>query len=349
MYLDYKKGKGAQINTKNPFRSQEINYDIDPYDGTLEPKPTTRVYLENPKKLVNKVSSPDLGMMFSANPYQGCEHGCSYCYARNTHEYWGFSAGLDFESNIIVKKNAPSLLEKYLLKKDYKVRPISFSGNTDCYQPIEKKLQITRKCLEVCAKYRHPVGIITKNQLIQRDFDLLKNLAQDNLVHVYFSINTVDEKLRSVMEPRTASANAKLKVLEKFSSAQIPCGVMIAPIIPGLNHHEIPCIMQQIANAGALSVGYTVVRLNGRVKEIFKDWLDKNFPTKAAKVWNQIAELHGGQQNDNEWGRRVHGEGPIAHAISCLFKISKRRFMHDRKIPAYNLDSFRKGGSLTLF
>ena len=304
---------------------------------------------EHAKKIVNEVKSPDLSMMYSMNPYQGCEHGCIYCYARNTHEYYGFSAGLDFESKIIVKKNAPALLEKHLLHKSWNAVPIMLSGNTDCYQPQERKFQITRGMLKVLAQYRHPVGIITKNSLITRDLDLLKDLASDNLVHVYLSITTLNEELRRMLEPRTASAIKRLKTLEELSKAGIPTGVMNAPIIPGLNHHEIPEILKAAADHGAMSCGMTVVRLNGSIGKIFEDWLRKNFPDRFDKVWNQISSFHGGTVNDSQFGRRMAGEGNIAEAIHQLFRAARKKYFANRSIPPYNLTKFRKGGTLSLF
>jgi DNA repair photolyase len=347
---DYFKGRGAQIRSANRF--QKAQYVTDHIEGLDEPllsAPTTQIFYEQPKKIVNKVTSPDLSLMYSANPYQGCEHGCIYCYARNSHEYWGFSAGTDFESKIIVKKNAPQLLEKFILHQDWNPVPISLSGNTDCYQPLERKMEITRNMLKVFARYRHPLGMITKNSLVLRDIDLLKDLAQDNLVHVYISITTLNEELRRVMEPRTASGLKRLKTVEELSKAGIPVGIMNAPIIPGLNHHEIPQILKAAADHGALTAGMTVVRLNGAIGKIFEDWLRKNFPDRFDKVWNQICELHGGSVNDSQFGRRMSGDGEYARTINQLFTTSKKRFFAGKSMPAINLTKFRKGGNLSLF
>lgn len=347
---DYFKGRGAQIRSENKFlKAQYVTEHIEGLDEPLFSAPTTQIFYENPKKIVNKVTSPDLGMMYSTNPYQGCEHGCIYCYARNTHEYWGFSAGLDFESKIIVKKNAPQLLEKFILHPAWNPVPISVSGNTDCYQPMERKMEITRNMLKVFARYRHPLGMITKNSLVLRDLDLLKDLAQDNLVHVYISITTLDEELRRTMEPRTASAVKRLQTVEALAKAGVPVGVMNAPIIPGLNHHEIPKVLKAAADHGALSAGMTVVRLNGSIGKIFEDWLRKNFPDRFDKVWNQICNLHGGSVNDSEFGRRMTGEGNFAEAIHQLFRTSKKKFFAGRSMPPIDLTKFRKGGNLSLF
>lgn len=350
MEEDYFKGRGAQIKTGNKFlKAQYVTEHVEGLDEPLFAAPSTQIFYDNPKTIVNKVTSPDLGMMYSTNPYQGCEHGCIYCYARNTHEYYGFNAGLDFESKIIVKKTAPQLLEKFLLHSTWQPVPISVSGNTDCYQPLERKMEITRGMLKVFARYRHPVGMITKNGLILRDLDLLKDLAQDNLVHVYISITTLDESLRSVMEPRTASAIKRLKTVEVLSKAGVPVGIMNAPIIPGLNHHEIPSILKAAADHGALNAGMTVVRLNGSIGKIFEDWLRKNFPDRFEKVWHQICEMHGGNVNDSEFGRRMSGEGNFAQAIHQLFKVSKKKYFGEKRMPPMDLTKFRKGGNLSLF
>ncbi|MBY0425304.1 MAG: radical SAM protein, partial [Cytophagales bacterium] len=229
----YQKGRGSQINTENRFDSNHISSKwTDGIDERLEVASNTQFFIESPKKILNKVLGDDLPMDYSLNPYQGCEHGCIYCYARNTHEYWGYSAGLDFESKIMVKKNAPELLERAFLHKNWKPKAISLSGNTDCYQPAERQFKLTRSLLEVCLRYRNPVGIITKNALILRDLDIIGDLAKNHLVHVYVSITSLDENLRLLMEPRTVTGNQRLKIISKLSEAGVPVGVMTAPIIP---------------------------------------------------------------------------------------------------------------------
>ena len=241
---NYFKGRGSQVNTQNPFQKQTyVTEHKEVLDEELYSNGKTHYFFETPKKIINKVKSPDVYSEYSMNPYQGCEHGCIYCYARNSHEYWGFSAGLDFERKIIIKQNAPELLEKQLMNKNWKVSPIMFSGNTDCYQPIEKKLEMTRKMLKVLLKFKQPVGMITKNSLILRDIDLLSEMAKLKLVHVMVSITSLKEDLRLAMEPRTTTAKQRLKVIEELNKAGIPAGVMTAPIIPGLNSEEIPSII----------------------------------------------------------------------------------------------------------
>jgi len=346
----YFKGRGSQIKTENKFlASHYVTDHIEGLDELLLNNPVTQVFTETAKKVINKVNSPDLGMMYSANPYQGCEHGCVYCYARNTHEYYGFSAGLDFESKIIVKKNAPELLEQELLQRSWQPAPIMLSGNTDCYQPQERIYQLTRKMLQVFARYRHPVSLITKNSLITRDIDILKDLASENLVHVMISITTLDEDLRRLLEPRTASAVKRLKTIEALAQANVPVGVMNAPIIPGLNHHEIPRIIKAAADHGALTAGMTVVRLNGSIAILFKDWLSKNFPDRFEKVWNQLRDLHGGTVSDSRFGTRMSGEGNLADVIHQLYRSAKTKYLAGRSVPPYDLTRFRKGGNLRLF
>lgn len=349
--MDYLRGKGAQINVANKYAKQRIETtDFDALDEELlDSKSSVEIFTEMPKKIISTNKSPDIGMSASINPYQGCEHGCVYCYARNSHQYWGFSAGLDFETKLIIKPDAPQLLENEFLKASYKPRTIMLSGNTDCYQPIERKYELTRRLLMIFNKYQHPVGIITKNALVTRDIDILKELSKNNLVQVIFSITSLDEKLRQKLEPRTASARKKLKAMEALAKENVPVGVMNAPIIPGLNHHETPEILKQAANAGASFASYTVVRLNGQIAEIFHDWLIKNYPDREGKVWNQVQGLHGGNVNDTEYGRRIKGDGKISEVIRKLFEVSKRKYFGEKKFQPLETSHFRKGGSYSLF
>ena len=287
--------------------------------------------------------------MHSINPYQGCEHGCSYCYARNSHNYWGFSSGLDFESRIIVKKEAPTILDDYLSRYQGPVTPILLSGNTDCYQPAERKFELTRALLKVLYKYRYPVSIISKNSLMLRDVDILSQLAKEQLLRVFISITTLDESLRSKMEPRTAAAGKRLQLIQRLSNEGVPVGVMNAPIIPGLTDHEIPSILEQAADMGALTAGYAIVRLNGTIARIYEDWIRKSFPLRADKVLNQIAACHDGQLNDSQWHRRQKGDGNLAEIISQVFKNALRKYFIDRTMPAQDKTKFRRGGNYSLF
>ncbi len=331
-------GRGAQRQVHNRFFEHQHEI-LDEYlnfceaEGETADKNKTKYIDVFPKTFVNKVTSPDVGMEYSANPYQGCEHGCVYCYARNTHEYWGYGAGLDFERNILVKKNAPELLEDQLKSKSWNPKTIVFSGNTDCYQPIERKLQITRKCLQIMLKWKHPVGIITKNSLVLRDLDILKELATLNLVRVHISITSLSEDTRRLLEPRTASIKNRLKVVEVLSENKVPVFVMMAPIIPSLNSHEIIPLVKKVSALGASDVYYTMVRLNGQIGEIFTDWARKTIPDKAERILNQISETHGGTLNDSRFKTRMRGEGVIADQVKTTMSLAKKRFLEKKKLP----------------
>ena len=350
------KGRGAQLNVANRFDAQDhelredfLNYCV--LEGE-EPRSNKTVLIDTyPQTIINKVTSPDLRMGYSLNPYQGCEHGCVYCYARNSHEYWGYSAGLDFEQKILVKKNAVELLEKKLQSSRWEATPIVLSGNTDCYQPIEKQLGITRQLLKTFLKYRHPVGIITKNALIQRDLDILKELSADNLVQVHISITSLDEEVRRLLEPRTASVKKRLETVERLSTANIPVHIMMAPIIPGINSHEILPLVKAVAERGALGVSYTMVRLNGAIGGIFSDWIRKTMPDRAEKVLHQIMECHGGSLNDSQFGRRMKGAGKIAEQVEQQFRIARKKFLAGRSMPQLNCGMHRqfKDGQMKLF
>lgn len=353
----YKKGRGAQINTHNKFEKHTYQAEgeyleflrVNGEDTSLEQK--TQFIEVYPKTIVNQVKSPDVGMEWSMNPYQGCEHGCTYCYARNSHEYWGYSAGSEFEQIILVKKNAAQLLEKTLQKPSWNPKPIMLSGNTDCYQPAEKTFEITRQLLQVLLKYRNPLGIITKNALIQRDIDILKELNELGLVKVSLSITSLQEDLRRKLEPRTASVKRRLQTVELLAKNNIPVNVMMAPIIPGLNSHEILPLAKAVSEAGATTINYTTVRLNGQIAEIFMNWLDHNFPDRADKVKHQIQELHDGHLNDSAFGRRMKGSGQIAEQIKSLFQLARKKYGLENKLPDYNYDAFVRApkGQMKLF
>lgn len=353
MQSDYFKGRGAQLNIHNPFLSHAyVQEHVEAQDEPYLTHIPTEFLQEYPRKIVNKVSSPDIPMDWSLNPYQGCEHGCIYCYARPTHQYWGYSAGLDFERKIIIKENAADLLKEKFASPHWEPAPIMLSGNTDCYQPIERKKELTRKILAVCAEFRHPISIITKNSLILRDLDILSELNSRDLVHIAISITTLDEDLRQKMEPRTASVANRLETIRQLSQAGIPVSVMVAPIIPGLNNHEVADIIKEAADRGARSAGYTMVRLNGPVGELFEDWVRKSFPDRAEKVLNQVSGAHGGKLGDSRFGTRMRGEGKMAETVRDLFQIAKKRYMAGRIIPPYNLQAFRRPhpqGQLSLF
>lgn len=348
----YKNGRGAQINPHNRFFSQAKGDDFDDIDPSEEPEAKTKFIEVHPKTIVNKLTSSDVGMYYSLNPYQGCEHGCTYCYARPTHEYWGYSAGADFERVILVKKNAPELLEEALNKKSWKVQTITLSGNTDCYQPCERQYKITRSLLEIMLKYKHPVGIITKNALIARDLDILQELAKLDLVAVNISLTTLKEDLRRKLEPRTATSRKKLETIELLSQHGIPVNVLMAPIIPALNDDEIFSIAEEVAKRGALSIYHQIVRLNGPNGEIFTDWVTKNYPDRAERVLNQLRDMHGGNLNDSRFGTRMKGEGVFSLNIQRQMQLARKRFLPNVPFPKLRTDLFEipdTSGQMRLF
>ncbi len=357
-YLNYcmntkplpQKGRGAQSNLTN--RYSKLNYDDKEFIEEEDAKIIQTKYIEVfPKTIVNTVKSTDIPMDYSMNPYEGCEHGCSYCYARNTHPYWGYNAGLDFERVILVKKNAPELLRKTISKKTWKVSPIMFSGNTDCYQPIEKKLEISRQLLQILLEHKHPVGIITKNSLIQRDIDILQEMAAVNLVSAVISITTLNEELRRKMEPRTSTAQKRLETVEALTKAGIPVMVNIAPIIPGLNDTEIFSIAKVAAEHGALNINYTILRLPGEVEQVFTNWLEEAFPLRKDKVLHQVASIHGGSIQDQKTGRRMRGEGAFAESIRQQVQLARNKFSLNNKFPKMNCAIFdpKVNGQMSLF
>jgi DNA repair photolyase len=341
----YLKGRGAQFNTKNRFLKDEQSREfVEGIDDWTETSVATQYLEQEAKSIVNKVDSPDVGMLYSMNPYAGCEHGCIYCYARNVHEYWGYSAGLDFERKIIVKKNAPQLLRKFLMNPSWQCVPLAMSGNTDCYQPAEQKYRLTRGLLEVCNEFNQPVGMITKNAGMLRDKDLLKEMARKKLVSILVSITSFNEDLRRTMEPRTTTASQRLRVIRELSEIGVRSGVMMGPMIPGLNEHEMQRIMKEAKENGASFTAYTFIRLNGAVKFLFHDWLYKNFPDRADKVWHLIESSHDGKVNDSRWGLRMRGEGSIAQMVAQQYK--KYGKLYGLNAERWELDSthFRRPG-----
>lgn len=335
------KGRGAQQQVPNRFLEHihELRDDFLEFcalEGEAAFDTKTSYIPIHPKTIVNKVHSPDAGMAYSMNPYQGCEHGCIYCYARNTHDYWGYGPGLDFEQSILIKKNAPQLLEAKLRSTSWRANTIVMSGNTDCYQPAEHRFQLTRQCLEIFLRYRHPVGIITKNALVLRDLDLLKALHKDGLVAVHISVTTLSEKTRRVLEPRTATIKKRLDTIRILSDAGIPVNAMLAPIIPGINSHELMHLAKTCAEHGARSFGFTIVRLNGAIGGLFTDWIHKAMPDRAEKVLNQIKECHGGQLSDSRFGVRKRGEGNMAQQIHDMAQLAKRTYYGKREFPTLN-------------
>jgi DNA repair photolyase len=338
--------RGARYNPPNRFVKEEHDVYFEHCSDEAEKeqlatmRPKTRFLDVHPNTILNTVTSPDLPFRYSLNPYQGCEHGCVYCYARNSHQYWGYSAGVDFESVILIKRNAADLLKQVFQKKKYQCAPIMLSGNTDCYQPMERKLGLTRSILELCVRYRHPLGIITKNSLIERDVDYLSKLAAHNLVSVNLSLTTLDPELKAKLEPRAPSPKRVLQTVARLSEQHIPVTIMIAPIIPGLNDHEIPAVVQAAAEQGATSVNYTVVRLNEWLDPLFTDWIEHHYPHKAKKVLTRIRDMHGGVLHDSRFGTRMQGEGLWADMIRQHIHHARRRYMPDEAVPRLNSELF---------
>ena len=342
--------RGVASNPVNRFESIQVEPDPDWYDEDERP-PKTEFIRDHSQSIISYNDSPDLNFRASVNPYRGCEHGCVYCYARPTHEYAGMSAGLDFESKILIKPEAPELLRKELCARKWKPQMIAMSGGTDCYQPVERRLRITRACLEVLAEARNPVGIITKNDLVTRDLDLLSKLHEHKAAAVFISLTTLDADLRRVMEPRTSPPKARLNAIRKLADAGIPTGVMIAPAIPALNEPEIPALLEAAAEAGAMHAALVPLRLPLGVADMFEAWLEDHFPTRKEKILNRIREMRDGRMNDANFGSRMKGQGVHAEQMRKIFEVACRKVGINRENLDLSSDSFRRPerDQLTLF
>lgn len=335
--------RGSTFNPANRFIP--LQYVADPDCSPEEaPAPRTQFFVDHSRSIVATNDSPDLGFTHSVNPYRGCEHGCSYCYARPYHEYLGFSAGLDFETKIMVKDDAPGLLRREFASSKWKPTHVSFSGITDSYQPIERSLKITRHCLEVCREFRNPASIVTKNALVVRDIDILADLAAINATCVFLSVTSLDAGLTGILEPRTTRPHGRLAAITKLRDAGIPVGVMAAPMIPGINDHELPAILESARDAGAQFAGFTVVRLPMAVGEVFTEWLQTHYPERKEKVLQRIRDAHAGRLNDTRFKKRMAGDGPLAAAIRNLFHVTTRRLGIDGKPPKLSTEHFRRPG-----
>ena len=333
--------RGAAENSPNRFEKIHLEPDAE-WNPDNNPLPRSQFFKDHSQTVISRQDSPDISFLASLNPYRGCEHGCIYCYARPTHEYLGFSAGLDFESKIMVKADAPELLRKELASPKWKPQVIFLSGVTDCYQPVERKLKLTRRCLEVLAEFRNPVFIVTKSQLVTRDIDLLAELARYQAVGILLSITTLDSDLRQIMEPRTSPPLARLKAISELAGAGIPVGVNIAPIIPGLTDHELPAILKAAAKAGATSAGYTVVRLPHAVAPLFENWLATHFPDRKEKILNRIRAMRDGKLYKSEWGKRFTGEGIYADQLAQMFDVARRKAGIRNDGAELSAESFRR-------
>jgi DNA repair photolyase len=306
------------------FARQEISAEFSDGDD-IDPAPGTELFPEKIRSIITRNSSPDIPFEQSINPYRGCEHGCVYCYARPSHAYVDLSPGLDFETKIFTKPDAASVLRRELSKPGYRCLPVTLGSNTDAYQPVERGLGITRQILEVLTDFRHPVGIITKSALVERDIDLLQDLARDSLVTVLLSVTTFDDELKRRMEPRAAAPRRRIETIRHLSAAGIPCGVLAAPMIPGLNDHELEEILAAAADAGARFAGYVLLRLPHEVEPIFSEWLQAQYPLKAAKILSLLRQLRGGALNDARFGSRMRGDGPLAALLAQRFSAACRR------------------------
>jgi DNA repair photolyase len=333
--------RGAGGNPPNRFERIHLQPDLD-WNPEEDPLPRTQFLRDTTSTIIAYNDSPDVGFEASVNPYRGCEHGCIYCYARPFHEYLGFSAGLDFETKIMVKEDAPKLLREELSARKWKPQVIAMSGVTDCYQPVERKLKLTRGCLAVLAEFRNPVAIITKNALVTRDVDLLSELARFQAVGVYVSLTTLDSELRKVMEPRTSPPAARLAAIEALSKAGIPVGVLVAPVIPGLTDHEIPALLEAAANAGARCASHVLLRLPHAVAPLFEQWLAAHFPDKKEKVLNRIRAMRGGKLYESAFGKRMRGEGIFADQVDSLFEVACRKHGLGESLPRLSTTAFRR-------
>ena len=337
------KGRGSHAEPANRFERIHVEPDWDHIDDDelLGNKPKTEYFLDESESLVTSNTSPDIAFRYSVNPYRGCSHGCAYCYARPTHEYLGLNAGIDFETKVFVKQRAPQLLRDWLAASCWQCEPIMFSGVTDCYQPVEKQLRLTRQCLGVALAAKQPIMIVTKNALITRDLDLLQRMAKCNLVSVTISITTLDTKLANDLEPRTSRPAARLRSIQDLSAAGVPVHVMMGPIIPGLTDVEIPALLSAAKDAGASRANYILLRLPLAVGGVFQEWLQRVRPNEARRVESRIRQTRGGRLYQSDFGTRMRGEGPIAEQIRQTFRVFRTKLGLEAKEPELDTSQFR--------
>lgn len=350
------RGRGSSLQPPNRFGGTHAEPDLEQLDademGELRSVPT-QFLPDASKSIVTENDSPDVGARYSLNPYRGCEHGCAYCFARPTHEFLGLNAGLDFETKIFVKERAPELFRQWLARDGWQPEPVMLSGVTDCYQPAERRFRLTRQCLEVALEARQPVSIVTKNALVTRDLDILREMAALRLARVSLSITTLDESLARTMEPRTSPPSARLRAVRELSEAGVPVNVMVAPVVPGLNDSEIPAVLREAAAAGAGSAAYVLLRLPLTVQPVFLEWLARTEPMRAARVESLIRSARGGKLNDAQFGRRMRGSGELAGQIGQTFRVFARKYGLDGGLPPLDTSQFRpprpSSGQLRLF
>jgi DNA repair photolyase len=340
------RGRGASSNPVNRF--EKTSYQPSQWDEPEDPSPHTVFLRDQTRTIINYNDSPDVGFEASINPYRGCEHGCIYCFARPNHEYLGFSAGLDFETKILVKEDAPDLLRRELASPRWKPQVIAISGVTDAYQPIERRLQLTRKCLEVLVEFRNPVVIITKNELVTRDIDLLRRLASFDAALVFVSVTSLDAKLARELEPRASQPARRLAAIEALAGARVPVASLVAPVIPGLTDHEMPSIIAAVAKAGAVAASYVPLRLPYGVAPLFEEWLTQHRPLQKEKILNRIRDIRGGRLNDPNFVTRMQGSGAYAQHLSELFELSCRKAKLNSRRPVLSAVSFQRPGPTQL-
>ncbi len=347
------KGRSSGFNPPNRF--EEITIipsdddsrffaDEDPSERKIE----TKFFADSSRTILAKNDSPDISFTYSLNPYRGCEHGCIYCYARPSHEYLGFSSGLDFETKIMVKRDAPELLRETFMKKSWEPQVIALAGNTDCYQPVERKLKLTRRCLEMFLEFRNPVGIVTKNSLITRDLEILKEMAELDLVSVVMSVTSLNQELTKKMEPRTSSPAKKLEAIELLAKNSVPVGVLVAPVVPGLTDEEIPSIVRETSSRGAKFASMQMLRLPFAVKDLFVDWLRREFPDRENRIVSRIKDVRKGKMNSSEFRERMRGTGPTAMAIHQLFRASCKKYHLNEDEIVLSTDKFRRPGGMQM-
>lgn len=350
MLLVQIRGRGSADNPPNRFHPIELVPDAEAPDD--HPAPRTRFFRDTSRSIIARNESPDVGFRFSVNPYRGCEHGCAYCYARPTHEYLGWSAGLDFETRILVKEDAPELLRAALLAPRWSPKTIALSGVTDPYQPAERRFGLTRRCLEVLAELRNPVAIITKNHAVTRDVEPLAQLARHGAAVVFLSVTSLRPELQRVMEPRTSVPQRRLDAIRELTEAGVPTGVMVAPVVPGLTDHEVPAILAAAGEAGARYAGFVPLRLPFGVAPLFEAWLDTHFPERKDRVLGRIREMRGGRLNDPRFGSRMRGQGPYVENLRALFRVACRRAGLNREALHLSAAAFcrpEQAGQLEMF
>jgi DNA repair photolyase len=345
------RGRGSTANPGGRFETLDLVTDAETYDALVESDPgqedypsqvKTEVFYDSSKSIVSTNDSPDIGMEATVNPYRGCEHGCIYCFARPGHEYLGLSAGLDFETKILAKPDAAKLLAEKLSSKSWEPKVVTLSGVTDCYQPIERELKITQGCLEVLRDFRNPAVILTKSALVTRDLHIFKEMAAYDCIKINMSVTTLDPKVSRLMEPRASQPYLRLKAIETFAKAGVPVGIIIGPVVPGLTDHEIPAILRSVADAGAKTAHYTMLRLPYGVKDLFQAWAEKNYPDRAEKILNRVRAVRKGKLYDSEFGTRMRGEGLFADQVAAMFNLYKKKYGLNQRTQL-SVEHFRRG------